>query len=63
MYKDRKRDKQFFNLLNDCQVILLVSGIGSGKTILIPKFVFKYIRIIKFIWENSCNKSKNNNCL
>ena len=62
MYKDRKRDKQFFNLLNDCQVILLVSGIGSGKPILIPKFV-KYIRNIKSIWENSCNKSKNNNCL
>ena len=43
MYKNTKSVKQFFNLLNDCQVILLVSGTGSGKTVLVPKFVLKYV--------------------
>ena len=42
MYTDKIKVKQFFELLNDCQVILLVSGTGSGKTVLVPKFVLKY---------------------
>jgi ATP-dependent helicase YprA (DUF1998 family) len=32
MYKDKKSTKRFFDLLNNCNVILLVSGTGSGKT-------------------------------
>jgi len=43
MYTDKKSIKQFFELLNDCQVILLISGTGSGKTVLVPKFFLKYI--------------------
>ena len=43
MYKNKDSVKNFFDLLNNCQVILLVSGTGSGKTVLVPKFVLKYV--------------------
>ena len=43
MYKENKYVKQLFKLLDENQVILLVSGTGSGKTVLVPKFVLKYI--------------------
>ena len=42
MYADKKKVKEFFELLESKQVILLVSGTGSGKTVLVPKFVLKY---------------------
>ena len=35
MYKDSKIVEKFFNLLHNNQVILLVSGTGSGKTVLL----------------------------
>jgi pre-mRNA-splicing factor ATP-dependent RNA helicase DHX15/PRP43 len=43
LYEDEKKVKEFFKLLDEKQVILLVSGTGSGKTVLVPKFVLKYI--------------------
>ena len=43
LYEDEKKVKEFFNLLEEKQVILLVSGTGSGKTVLVPKFVLKYV--------------------
>jgi len=43
MYSDKKSISKFFNLLHNCQVILLVSGTGSGKTVLVPKFFYKYV--------------------
>ena len=43
MYSDKKSVSKFFNLLDTCQVILLISGTGSGKTVLVPKFFLKYI--------------------
>ena len=43
LYEDEKKVKEFFKLLDENQVILLVSGTGSGKTVLVPKFVLKYI--------------------
>ena len=42
MYKDSKVVQHFFDLLKEKQVILLVSGTGSGKTVLVPKYLFKY---------------------
>ena len=35
--------KFVFNLINEKQVILLTSGTGSGKTVLVPKYILKYI--------------------
>ena len=43
LYEDEKKVKEFFMLLDEKQVILLVSGTGSGKTVLVPKFVLKYV--------------------
>ena len=43
MYMDYKIVENFFNLLNEKQVILIISGTGSGKTVLVPKFFLKYI--------------------
>jgi HrpA-like RNA helicase len=43
MYKDKRSVSNFFELLDSCQVVLLVSGTGSGKTVLVPKFFLKYI--------------------
>ena len=47
MYKDKNSVKKFFDLLHNCNVILLISGTGSGKTVLVPKFVIKYMKIMK----------------
>jgi HrpA-like RNA helicase len=44
MYADKSSVKKFFDLLHNCQVILLISGTGSGKTVLVPKFFLKYIK-------------------
>jgi pre-mRNA-splicing factor ATP-dependent RNA helicase DHX15/PRP43 len=43
LYTDYDNIKKFFNLLETKQVILLVSGTGSGKTVFIPKFFLKYL--------------------
>ena len=42
IYSNKKTTEEFFNLVNTKQVILLTSGTGSGKTVLIPKFLLKY---------------------
>ena len=42
IYTNEKTTEEFFNLVNTKQVILLTSGTGSGKTVLIPKFLLKY---------------------
>ena len=42
MYKDKKSIKLFFDLLSTCNVILLQSSTGSGKTVLVPKLFLKY---------------------
>ena len=44
MYADKSSVKKFFDLLHNCQVILLISGTGSGKTVIVPKFFLKYIK-------------------
>jgi len=43
MYKDKDKLINLFNLINEKQVILLTSGTGSGKTVLIPKYILKYM--------------------
>ena len=42
IYEASKVD-EIFDLLNNKQVILLSSGTGSGKTVLVPKFLYRYI--------------------
>ena len=44
LYNTKEAVSDFFNLLHTKQVILLVSGTGSGKTVIVPKFVLKYFR-------------------
>jgi len=46
MYTDKENIIKFFNLLNDNMVMLLISGTGSGKTVLVPKYVLKYNKIL-----------------
>jgi HrpA-like RNA helicase len=43
MYKDIKSITKFFDLINTCNVILLQSSTGSGKTVLVPKLFLKYV--------------------
>ena len=43
MYKDIKSITKFFELINTCNVILLQSSTGSGKTVLVPKLFLKYV--------------------
>jgi pre-mRNA-splicing factor ATP-dependent RNA helicase DHX15/PRP43 len=44
LYNTMEAVSDFFNLLDSKQVILLISGTGSGKTVIVPKFVLKYFR-------------------
>ena len=39
LYNTKEAVSDFFNLLHNKQVILLVSGTGSGKTVIVPKIV------------------------
>ena len=43
IYKNINIVKQFFDILHTKQVMLLVSGTGSGKTVIAPKFFLKYV--------------------
>lgn len=46
LYDDKNKVQDFFNLLDTKQVILLISGTGSGKTVLVPKYFLKYITLL-----------------
>lgn len=43
LYEHEKQIKKFFSCFEKNQVILVISGTGSGKTVLIPKFALKYL--------------------
>ena len=43
LYTDHNNIKKFFDYLDTKQVILLIAGTGSGKTVFIPKFFYKYV--------------------
>lgn len=47
MYLDKVFIKKFFNLIHKNNVILLKSSTGTGKTVLIPKYVYKYFKSTK----------------
>ncbi len=47
VYSDKVKLKEFFNLLDEKQVILIQSSTGSGKTVIIPKLVLKYMHVNK----------------
>ena len=47
VYSDKNKLKKFINLLENNQVILVVSGTGSGKTVIIPKLILKYMNYNK----------------
>lgn len=50
VYSDKSKLKEFFLLLDKNQVLLVISGTGSGKTVIIPKLVMKYM------YSNNNNK-------
>lgn len=43
IYTDKENIINLFNLLDTKQVILIKSGTGSGKTVIIPKLILKYM--------------------
>jgi superfamily II DNA/RNA helicase len=43
LYQHKEQIKNFFESLENNQVTLVISGTGSGKTVLIPKFALKYL--------------------
>ena len=47
LYENKDEIKKFIKNLDNNQIILIKSGTGSGKTVLIPKFVLKYYTSIK----------------
>ena len=47
VYSDKNKLKKFINLVENNQVILVVSGTGSGKTVIIPKLILKYMNYNK----------------
>lgn len=46
LYQNKQSTKKFFDLLDTNQIILLDSHTGSGKTLLVPKYVLKYNKIL-----------------
>jgi pre-mRNA-splicing factor ATP-dependent RNA helicase DHX15/PRP43 len=42
MYSNIDYVKKFFNTYHECNAILIISATGSGKTVIVPKFVLKY---------------------
>ena len=42
IYSDAKKLLEFFELVDKNQVVLVVSGTGSGKTVICPKLLLKY---------------------
>ena len=47
LYKNKNKLKEFLNLLETKNVILLTSGTGSGKTVIVPKLLLKYKKLHK----------------
>ena len=45
IYKNKEQMLNFFDSIVNNQVTLVISGTGSGKTVLIPKFLLKYFLI------------------
>ena len=42
LYEHEAQIKKIFKSIHDNQVTLIISGTGSGKTVLVPKFLLKY---------------------
>ena len=56
LYQNKDQIENFFNSIINNQVTLVISGTGSGKTVLIPKFLLKY-----FYLTNKGNDNPNFN--
>jgi pre-mRNA-splicing factor ATP-dependent RNA helicase DHX15/PRP43 len=42
LYSDNKKIQEFFKHIDENQVLLIISGTGSGKTVLVPKLLLRY---------------------
>ena len=47
VYDNKEKLSELLALIDQKQVILVVSGTGSGKTVLIPKYILKYMVVNK----------------
>ena len=62
LYQSKSQIKKLFDLFTKNQIILVISGTGSGKTVLIPKFLLKYFFMInKPLIEKDDKLKKNYN--
>ncbi len=53
LYINKDQIFNFFNSIENNQVTLVISGTGSGKTVLIPKFLLKYFMLNNKKTENN----------
>lgn len=56
LYENKDQIKNFFESVSKNQVTLVISGTGSGKTVLIPKFLLKYFHITNQNKQNEIDK-------
>jgi pre-mRNA-splicing factor ATP-dependent RNA helicase DHX15/PRP43 len=46
LYTNKKQIEKFFNLIDSNNVLLIISGTGSGKTVLVGKYLLRYFLAI-----------------
>lgn len=54
LYENKEQMENLFKSIANNQVTLVVSGTGSGKTVLVPKFLLKYFMVTGKGTENNC---------
>ena len=59
LYENKKQIQNFFQSIINNQITLVISGTGSGKTVLIPKFLLKYFILNNNIQLNNSLETDN----
>jgi len=61
LYKNKEQLQNFFNSIVNNQITLVVSGTGSGKTVIVPKLLLKYFMVSNKDKITSEEESKRHN--